>query len=185
LLSANFALDTTLRELLRILRDRPSEGEVGASSPTDPVSGEQWPRTGEPKRFGTSAPVFALCPSNAADPLPAPKDPRHREFIVAFCTLWEEIRGGKYRVIGARDGAAVKALLRDLPEVGLADWQARVRYALSDDWFRRQGSIATLCSRWSNYLPPAPRSEQPRIGGRRVAVGIDGASGAVLYREET
>ena len=105
--------------------------------------------------------------------------------ISVFCREWKAQRGGDYRVIGGRDGKHLSELLKAIPSLTVAEWSVRVRYALSEEWFRRNGTIAVLCARWSNYLPPTPRSGQPSLSVSRVAVGIDPATGAVRYREGT
>ena len=176
LLGENYALDTTLREVLRILPEWPNEGAGGASSPgSSAESGSGVAQQGEQSSGVPNLPVFALEP-------PPQDDPRHRGCIAAFCTTWRGSRGGDYRVVGARDGTALKRLLSEIPGVTVDEFQRRAAFALSDAWFRRSGTIAHLCSHWSGYAPEAPRpTSQPKMNGHRVVVGIDPQTGLPRY----
>lgn len=102
-------------------------------------------------------------------------DRRPKEFIATFAGLWKAKRGGEYRVIGGRDGTAIKTLLAAAPEATTEEFRRRAEYALSDEWFRRNGNIASLCYGWSKYEPPH------RVNGK-VALGVDTRTGEVRYR---
>jgi hypothetical protein len=176
LLSANFALDTTLGQLSTILLGRPSSGAVGASSPG---ADEEAKRPVTPTKDPVPEsllPVLALTPIATA---PAVRDTRHRDCVEAFVALWREKRGGEYRVIGARDGSMVKTLLQTVPDLTVQEFRRRAEHALGDEWFRRNGSIAVLCSQWNKWEPPAQRGPGP---AGRIFAGLD-ASGRAVYRE--
>lgn len=73
----------------------------------------------------------------------------HAWMIDLFCRLWNEKRGSRYLVQGAKDGAAVKRLLATGVERG--EIERRIRVALEDPFFARAGSIALFVSGWNGY----------------------------------
>ena len=211
-LAENFALDTTLGDLLRILRGRPdaeksakrdpevappNPDERGAASPGDDDGGSRQ----ESDRGAGHPPSEPLAPVAVAEggfspntdpvlrtcapfalaleaPSSKPKaDLRHKPVIEMFVRLWKERRGGEYRVIGARDGKALKSLLSSIPGVALPEIERRMRNAFADPWFLSHGHIAFFCSRWSNYDRGIPTSMQapsmtpvPGKGGRVIGM---------------
>jgi hypothetical protein len=82
------------------------------------------------------------------------KSARHKATVDLWCRLWSELRGGTYRVSGAKDGSAVKRLLT-YPEATDAEIEKRIRHAFTDQWFRSNGTLAVFVSRWSALEKPS------------------------------
>ena len=94
---------------------------------------------------------------------PKVKSIRHKATVDLWCRLWSELRGGTYRVSGAKDGSAVKRLLT-YPEATEAEIEKRIRHAFTDQWFRSNGTLAVFVSRWSTLEKPSVdiQPEKPR-----------------------
>lgn len=91
----------------------------------------------------------------------APDAGLHREVIDRFCAGFLVKRGFPYQVVGKRDGAQVKALLKR-PGATLREIQRRMDNAFADPWFLRAGDLAVFCSKWNQYggagPPAAPKA---------------------------
>jgi hypothetical protein len=93
----------------------------------------------------------------------------HQEVIAAFEEAWTSVRGGRYQVVGGRDGKAAKQLLK-FPDATGPEVRRRMHVALSDPWFQRAGTLATFVARWSNYDAPSAPAARRTL---RECVGLD------------
>jgi hypothetical protein len=173
LLKENFALDTTLGEMLKDLRGR------GVTLPDSIV---QAALPGIPEVDGSKRNIRSERSETARA---AARRSQHRETIDLFVRLWRDLRGGEYRVAGAKDGQAVKVLLR-FPEATPQEIERRMRIAFADPWFKQNGNLSTFVSRWSNLdrvgqtRPGDPVRLQSSAQGKRV-VGYDETTGQLVY----
>lgn len=89
--------------------------------------------------------ALALLPGTR--PETAPND--HAFVVDLFCRIWNEVRGSRYAVQGAKDGAAVKRLLA--VEQNRGEIERRMRVAFQDPFFLKAGSIAFFVAHWNQY----------------------------------
>ena len=87
---------------------------------------------------------------NTASPKRLP-DPRHQPAIDAFYRLWSETRGGSPYLVTGADVSQLKSLLRSMPKTTSEEIERRIRNALSEAWFRANGSLAMFCRNWNKY----------------------------------
>ena len=126
----------------------PTRVQHAANTPPTPI---------EEGKEGEAAKEPTLPTAGAAAKEAAPKKPtnsRHASTIALWVRLWKEMRGGDYRVAGAKDASAVKRLLT-YSEATDAEIELRARRALADQWFRSNGNLALFVSQWSKWEPPS------------------------------
>lgn len=96
-------------------------------------------------------------------PPKAESDPRVKEFVDAFCALYERETGTRYLVQGGKDGATVKRLLKDLSVSELHDAAGAM---LKDEWGGERASIGLLSSQINNWRQKAARGK--KTGKRKL-----------------
>lgn len=87
------------------------------------------------------------------------KDPRHKAFIDAYCTAYQEKNGCAYLFTG-KDAKMVQTLLKGLPNDTVDDLMRVVRSAwISHDPFLRKAanSLPMLVSQWNQIRAQMPK----------------------------
>ncbi|MCX5670335.1 MAG: hypothetical protein NTU94_03300 [Planctomycetota bacterium] len=115
----------------------------------------------------TVEPILTLYSSASSSPSKtrrgksaAPPDPRVKTFIDWFTLTYQTVLGINYVVVGGKDGALVKGLLRNLDSDGrdpLVDLQAAAEAMLADKWGREHASIGVLSSQINEWRKKAPK----------------------------
>lgn len=98
-----------------------------------------------------------------------PADPRHAEFVRIFAEEYESQTGSPYAMQGGKDGQQLQALLRTLPTLAAAEWQAGIRWcwkvSANDSYaspcVRQTGSLAAFCCAWSRIVAYHATYQQP------------------------
>jgi|GEM_PF-7061883 len=93
----------------------------------------------------------------------------HKQFTDWFCLEYERVTGIPYDFQGAKDGAALKALLKKYP---IEELQAMATAMLTDPWGRKNATIAMLrgqVNRWRQEATPAGESATAQVEKQRLA----------------
>jgi hypothetical protein len=103
-----------------------------------------------------------------------PPDPRVRDFVGWFCEAYQKVRGVKYFVQGAKDGAMVKRLLQTLsPE----ELKAAAQAMLADSWGSQRASIGLLSSQinaWRGQPQKAAGKARPSFNPAPIGQSYNG-----------
>jgi hypothetical protein len=91
----------------------------------------------------------------------ATPDPRIKVFIDWFCATYKATLGRDYVVVGAKDGATIKRLLRSLSPDEL---QRAARNMLADSWGKDRASIGLLGSQINTWRGEVKQSPAGRPG---------------------
>lgn len=102
--------------------------------------------TREDKLTPVSNPTTNPSKKRAADK--PPPDPRVKEFIDWFASRYHEVRGRPYVVVGGKDGATVKRLLRQLD---LDELKAAAEAMLADPFWRDKADMGVLASKVNQF----------------------------------
>lgn len=104
---------------------------------------------------GASASAAILTPSTNPRTSPwkarrkaTPPNPQVKQFIAWFCEAYQDMLGRAYVVVGGKDGATVKRLLKSL---SLDELKTAAKKMLADPWGKERASIGLLASQINTW----------------------------------